>query len=41
VIVKGAMPNDGALLDLLYSWVSDPDTVQRILVDNPNVLYDF
>lgn len=41
VMVTDAMPNDGALLDLLFSWVSDRDAVRRILANNPSVLYDF
>lgn len=33
------MPNDGALLDLLATWVPDPATRFRILADNPIALY--
>ena len=31
----------GLLLSDLMKWVDDPRTVQRILVDNPNALYQF
>lgn len=34
------MPNDGDLLDLLFTW-ADKDQVRRILVDNPARLYGF
>src|SRR5690606_10008948 len=36
-----AMPNDGALLDLLGEWVPDPAARNKILVDNPASLYGF
>lgn len=39
--VTRPMPNDGALLDLLRVWAPDPQLRQRILVDNPGVLYGF
>ncbi len=35
------MPNDGELFDVLLDWVGDDATLGRILVDNPNTLYDF
>lgn len=35
------MPNDGDLLNLLHDWVPEPDLRRRILVDNPQRLYDF
>jgi predicted TIM-barrel fold metal-dependent hydrolase len=41
VMVKGAMPNDGDLADLLMRWVPDAATRTRILVDNPAELYGF
>lgn len=41
VMLKGVMPNDAALLDLLADWVPDAATRQRILVDNPAALYGF
>ncbi|MCS0494469.1 amidohydrolase family protein [Ancylobacter sp. MQZ15Z-1] len=39
--IKGRMPDDGELLDLLGEWVPDVDTRKRILVDNPARLYRF
>jgi 2-pyrone-4,6-dicarboxylate lactonase len=39
VMVKGAMPNDGDLADLLLEWV--PDATLRVLVTNPAKLYGF
>ena len=41
VMVRTPMPNDGRLLDLLFSWMGDSDATRRILVDNPAALYDF
>ena len=41
VMVKSAMPDDGALLDLFATWVPQPELRQRILVDNPARLYGF
>ena len=41
VMVKGAMPNDGDLCDLLSDWVSDPVLRHQVLVDNPAWLYGF
>ena len=40
-ILTKAMPNDGALLDLLADWAPDPALRQAILVDNPAALYGF
>ncbi|MBM3486327.1 MAG: 2-pyrone-4,6-dicarboxylate hydrolase [Alphaproteobacteria bacterium] len=37
----GRTPNSGDLLDLLFEFAPDPKIRQRILVDNPAVLYDF
>jgi predicted TIM-barrel fold metal-dependent hydrolase len=34
-------PDDAVLFDLLMGWAPDAATRQRILVDNPAVLYDF
>jgi D-galactarolactone isomerase len=34
-------PDDALLFDLLSVWASDAATRQRILVDNPDTLYDF
>ena len=41
VMVKGAMPNDGDLCDLLGDWIPDAATRQQVLVDNPARLYGF
>ena len=41
VMVKGVMPNDGDLCDLLEQWVSDPLLRQQVLVNNPAQLYSF
>jgi 2-pyrone-4,6-dicarboxylate lactonase len=41
VMVKGGMPNDGDLCDLLAQWVSDPALRQQVLVSNPAQLYGF
>ena len=41
VMVKGAMPNDGDLCDLLARWVPDPVIRQKVLTDNPARLYGF
>jgi predicted TIM-barrel fold metal-dependent hydrolase len=39
--VKGEMPEDGQLLDLLWDWADDAVQRRRILVDNPAQLYSF
>ena len=41
VIIKGAMPNDGDLADLLSDWVPDADLREQVLVKNPARLYGF
>jgi 2-pyrone-4,6-dicarboxylate lactonase len=41
VMVKGAMPNDADLCDLLGDWVLDTQLRDTILVRNPAVLYGF
>jgi 2-pyrone-4,6-dicarboxylate lactonase len=41
VMIRTAMPNDGALFDVLGAWVADPALRRRILVDNPAKLYGF
>ena len=41
VMVKGAMPNDGDLCDLLADWIPDEAIRKNVLVDNPARLYDF
>jgi 2-pyrone-4,6-dicarboxylate lactonase len=35
------MPNDGALLNHFIDWVPDPAVRQKILVDNPEILFSF
>jgi predicted TIM-barrel fold metal-dependent hydrolase len=39
VMVKGAMPNDGDLADLLLDWVPDEALLEQVLVRNPAKLY--
>ena len=41
VMLRGAMPNDADLVDLLARWLPEPSQRQKVLVDNPAVLYDF
>lgn len=41
VMVKGAMPNDGDLCDLLGDWIPDSALRKQVLVDNPARLYGF
>jgi 2-pyrone-4,6-dicarboxylate lactonase len=41
VMVKGAMPNDGDLCDLLSAWIPDAALREQVLVDNPARLYGF
>jgi len=41
VMVKGAMPNDGDICDLLGNWVTDEAVRKQVLVDNPARLYGF
>ncbi|MFZ2736959.1 MAG: amidohydrolase family protein [Burkholderiaceae bacterium] len=41
VMVKGTMPHDADLCDLLSDWVSDEGLRQQVLVDNPAALYGF
>jgi predicted TIM-barrel fold metal-dependent hydrolase len=41
VMVKGAMPNDGDLADLLLEWVPDAGLREQVLVANPARLYGF
>jgi len=38
---QGAMPIDATLLDLLETWIPDPQTRHGILTSNPAELYDF
>jgi 2-pyrone-4,6-dicarboxylate lactonase len=41
VMLKGVMPNDADLLDLLADWLPDDALRRRVLVDNPAALYGF
>ena len=41
VMVKGEMPNDGDLCDILTNWAGDDGMLRKVLVDNPARLYDF
>jgi predicted TIM-barrel fold metal-dependent hydrolase len=41
VMVKGAMPNDGQICDLLLDWVPDERTREQVLANNPAQLYGF
>jgi len=41
VMVKGAMPNDGDLANLLLEWVPDETLREQVLVRNPAKLYGF
>jgi predicted TIM-barrel fold metal-dependent hydrolase len=39
--IESAMPNDGALADLLLDWIPDEATRRLVLVDNPAARYGF
>ncbi len=41
VMLKGGMPNDGSLADVLFDWIPDPGLRQQVLVRNPEKLYGF
>lgn len=41
VMMKGSMPNDGDLCDVLSDWIPDTALREQVLVDNPAVLYGF
>ena len=41
VMIKGAMPNDGDLADMLSAWIADAALRTQVLVDNPARLYGF
>jgi 2-pyrone-4,6-dicarboxylate lactonase len=41
VMVKSKMPNTTSLFDLLLDWVPDEKVRNRILVDNPQTLFQF
>jgi hypothetical protein len=40
-MLKGKMPNDGDLTDLLQEWVPNGELRRRVLVANPAKLYGF
>ncbi len=41
VMLKGRMPNDGDLANLLSDWIPDANVRQQVLVRNPEKLYGF
>ena len=41
VMLRGTMPNDAELVDLLAHWLPDIAQRQQVLVDNPQALYGF
>jgi predicted TIM-barrel fold metal-dependent hydrolase len=41
VMVRGAMPNDGDLANLLLDWIPEDSLRRAVLVDNPARLYGF
>jgi predicted TIM-barrel fold metal-dependent hydrolase len=41
VMVKGTMPNDGSLADLLLDWIPDAGLREKVLSENPAKLYAF
>ncbi len=41
VMVKGEMPNDGDLCDILCHWAGNGETLEKVLVKNPAALYGF
>lgn len=41
VMMKGAMPNDGDLCDILRHWSGSEEVMQKVLVENPARLYGF
>ena len=41
VMVKGEMPNDGDLCDILIHWAGDGGRLEKVLVTNPAALYGF
>src|SRR5882672_4370186 len=41
VMLKGSMPNDGSLADVLFDWIPDAGLRQQVLVRNPAKLYRF
>jgi predicted TIM-barrel fold metal-dependent hydrolase len=41
VMLKGSMPNDGELADVLFDWIPDAALREQVLVRNPARLYGF
>ena len=41
VFIKSAMPNDGDLYNVFSEWVQDKNLLQKILIDNPTLIYGF
>jgi 2-pyrone-4,6-dicarboxylate lactonase len=41
VMLKGLMPNDGELADVIAQWIPDMPTRQQVLARNPEKLYRF
>ncbi len=41
VMLRGAMPNDADLVDLIARWLPDAELRAQVLVDNPLALYGF
>ena len=41
VMLKGAMPNDDALADVLFNWMPDVKLREQVLARNPTKLYRF
>jgi predicted TIM-barrel fold metal-dependent hydrolase len=39
--IAAPMPNDGDIADAVFKWLPDADLRQKILVKNPEILYDF
>ncbi len=39
--IPAPMPNDGDISDAVFSWLPDAELRQKILVKNPEILYDF
>jgi predicted TIM-barrel fold metal-dependent hydrolase len=39
--IPAPMPNDGDIADAVFKWLPDADLRQKILVKNPEILYDF
>jgi predicted TIM-barrel fold metal-dependent hydrolase len=40
-MLKGAMPNDGDLADVIADWIPDAQLREQVLVRNPAKLYGF